>query len=98
MTQIGAHLGARPGHMFGHPALYAGRRLAVCAYGSGLGLKLPAARVRELIDTDRAVHFEPYGKTRMHEWAHVPAATRDHVDELTNLITEAIEFAHAAGS
>jgi hypothetical protein len=31
MTEIGERLGARPGHMFGHPALYADRRLAVCA-------------------------------------------------------------------
>jgi hypothetical protein len=36
MTEIGERLGARPGHMFGHPALYADRRLVVCAYGSGL--------------------------------------------------------------
>jgi hypothetical protein len=95
MTAIGERLGARPGHMFGYPALYAGRRLAVCAYGSGLGLKLPAERVRELIDTGPAVHFQPYGKAPMREWVHLPAATSNDVEDLTDVIAEALEFAHS---
>lgn len=98
MTEIGEHLGARPGHMFGHPALYAGRRLAVCAYGSGLGLKLSAARVRGLIETGPGVPFQPNAKAPMREWIHAPATTRDDVDELTELIAEALEYAHTGGS
>jgi hypothetical protein len=93
MTTIGGRLGARPGHMFGHPALYVGRRLAVCAYGPGLGLKLPADRVQQLIDTGAAVHFQPYGKAPMREWVHLPAATSDDVDDLTDVVADALEYA-----
>lgn len=93
LMEIGERLGARPGHMFGHPALYAGRRLAVCAYGAGLGLKLPAERVNELIDTGRAVHFQPYDKPPMREWAYRPVTSSDDVVELADLIAESIEFA-----
>lgn len=93
LMEIGERLGARPGHMFGHPALYAGRRLAVCAYGAGLGLKLSAERVNELIDTGRAVHFQPYDKPPMREWAYRPVTSSDDVVELADLIAESIEFA-----
>ncbi len=96
MTEIGDRLGARTGHMFGHPALYAGRRLAVCAYGCGLGLKVPAERAGELIDSGRAMHFQPYGKSPMRNWVYVPTATSDDVDELAVLIAEAIAFPHGA--
>jgi hypothetical protein len=96
MTEVGDRLGARTSHMFGHPALYVGRRLVVCAYGAGLGLKLPADRVNELINTGRAVHFQPNGKPPMREWAYGPAATSDDVTELADLIAEAIDFAHRA--
>lgn len=95
MTAIGERHGARAGHMFGHPALYAGRRLAVCAYGTGLGFKLPADRVQQLIDTGAAVHFQPYGKAPMREWVHLPAATSEDVDDLTDVIADALDYAHA---
>ena len=94
MTEIGKRLGARTGHMFGFPALYAGRRLAVCTDGSGLGVKLPVQRVSELIDTGRATNFRPYNRPPMREWAHLPASTGHEVGELTHLIAEALEFAH----
>lgn len=93
LMQIGERLGARPGHMFGHPALYAGRRLAVCAYGAGLGLKLSAERVSELIGTGHAVHFQPYDKPPMREWAYQPVTSSDDVVELAGLIEESITFA-----
>ncbi len=41
LPEVGEAVGAEGGHMFGHPALYAGRKLAVCAYGDGIGVKLP---------------------------------------------------------
>jgi hypothetical protein len=93
MSRIGEHLGARPGHMFGHPALYADRRLAACAYGTGIGLKLPAARVSEVLETGRGVPFQPYGKPPMREWVHLPASAGDDDESMTTLISEAVEFA-----
>lgn len=90
--RIGQSLGARPGHMFGHPALYTGRRLAACAYGTGFALKLPADRVQELLSSGRAATFEPYGKPPMAEWAHLPATNRQQVADHAELIGEALAF------
>lgn len=93
MTEGGERLGARPGSMFGHPALYAGRRLAVCAFGAGLGLRLSAERVSELIATGRGTPFQPYGKSPMREWVHVSASASDDGNAMATLIAEALEFA-----
>jgi len=32
----------RAGKMFGYPAYYAGRKLCICLYEQGVGVKLPA--------------------------------------------------------
>lgn len=95
MIAIGERLGARAGRMFGHPSLYAGHRLAVCAYGSGLGIKLPADRVQQLIETGAAVSFQPYGKAPMREWVYLPTETGDDVDDLTDVIADALHYAVA---
>lgn len=92
LLRIGRSLDASPGHMFGHPALYTGRRLAACAYGNGLAVKLPADRVEKLLSSGRAATFEPYGKSPMAEWAHLPATSRQQVADHTELITEALAF------
>ncbi len=93
LLRLGESMGARPGHMFGHPALYAGRRLAACAYREGVGMKLPAERARTLVAAGQASPFQPYGKAPMREWVHVRARTSDEVDELIHLIAESLTFA-----
>ena len=92
LLSLGQKAGAKGGHMFGHPALYGDGKLAACAYGAGLGLKLPAERVAELLETGRAVPFQPYGKARMREWVHVPATTADEVDGVADLVVESLAF------
>ncbi len=92
LLRAGESMGARPGHMFGHPALYAGRRLAACAYGEGVGMKLPADRVETLVAAGQASLFQPYGKGPMSEWVHVRATTSAEVDGLTQLIAESLDF------
>ncbi|CAN5785681.1 hypothetical protein BH24ACT14_BH24ACT14_15590 [soil metagenome] len=78
--------------MFGHSAVYAGRRLAACAYANGIALKLPAHLAEALIAQARAVPFQPYGKARMWEWGHFRAATCFDVAKHTNLIAQSIAF------
>lgn len=85
-------LGVTTGRMFGHPALYANGRLCACAYGDGLGLKLPRPRVAELVDAGEATPFQPYGKAPMSEWAHVRAVRREDVDRLVPLVVESVSF------
>lgn len=94
LEDVGRTLGGRRGHMFGHPALYVGRHLVACAYGDGLGIKLPAHRVRALLDAGRATPFQPYGKAAMAQWAHVPARSGAEVNKLADLLAEAV--AHVA--
>lgn len=94
LLSVGEAMGARRGHMFGHPAIYVGRKLAACAYGHGIGIKLPAVKVDALIADGRATPFQPYGKAPMRRWAHLPASDRRDVTEHEDLIAQAI--AHLA--
>lgn len=78
--------------MFGCPAVFVGRRMAFCVYGNAIGAKLPADRVRSLIDTGQATPFRPYGKPPMREWLQLLPAP-DQLDAVLPILTEAIAFA-----
>ena len=43
----------RPGKMFGFPAYYVGRKLCICLYEQGVGVKLPEQSAARLQRTDR---------------------------------------------
>ncbi len=98
LVRVGESMGARTGHMFGYPALYAGRRLAACAYGEGIAMKLPADRVRTLVASGQAGPFQPYGKATMREWIHVRASRNEEVDELRHLVAESLAFVSDGGT
>lgn len=67
-----SHPHIRPGKMFGFPAYFVGKRLGICLYEQGVGIKLPESIVRKLLETDRnVVPFQPYGKAKMREWVLV---------------------------
>lgn len=57
----------KPGKMFGHPAYYVGGKLFASLYMKGVCIKLPEARVKELLTKDDYSPFQPMGKT-MKEW------------------------------
>lgn len=62
----------RPGKMFGYPAYYVGRRLCICLYEQGVGVKLPRDSAVKLLERDRsAIPFQPLGKPRMREWVQI---------------------------
>jgi hypothetical protein len=62
----------RAGQMFGYPAYYAGKKLCICLYENGVGLKLPAASAQKLLDEDPNVtSFQPLGRPRMREWVQI---------------------------
>lgn len=58
----------RSGSMFGYPAFFRGRRMFLCVYGDGIGLKLPETRANELLNLPDFTPFRPYGKPKMREW------------------------------
>jgi len=59
----------RSGKMFGYPAYYAGEKLCICLYGTGVGVKVPENIASALLKQDRnIIPFQPLGKSRMREW------------------------------
>lgn len=92
LLEMGEEEGGKRGHMFGHPALYNRGKLAVCAYGEGIGLKLAAERVAELLETGLGTPFQPYGKSPMREWVHVRVESPSHLDSLRDLVAESLAF------
>lgn len=89
--------GVRQGKMFGYPAFYVGGRMIGCVYANDVGLKLPASRVRELLEQGRLKPFRPYGKPAMREWIAMSselAATRLGAA----LLREAITFGTETGA
>ena len=79
------------GTMMGFPCLrLRGTFFASCERRTGnLIVKLPSARVQELIDADEAAAFAPNGRT-FREWALI--ARRDP-ERWRQLISEALTFA-----
>jgi hypothetical protein len=62
----------RAGKMFGYPAYYAGKKLCICLYEDGVGVKLPAASAAKLLDDDANVTpFQPLGRPKMREWVQI---------------------------
>ncbi len=62
----------RPGKMFGFPAYYAGKKLCICLYEEGVGIKLPEQSAARLLQTDpHAIPFQPMGKPKMREWVQI---------------------------
>lgn len=81
----------REGKMFGCPALYVGRKMALCVYEDCIGMRVPediAIRAKSL---HRAVPFTPYGKKPMREWIAVEPT--DDLKEFSDLFSAALSFA-----
>jgi hypothetical protein len=66
------HPGVRSGKMFGFPAYYAGKKLCICLYEQGVGVKLPEQSAARLLEEDPNVApFQPMGKRKMREWVQI---------------------------
>lgn len=62
----------RAGKMFGFPAYFVGKKLCICLYEQGVGVKLPTATVARLLETDaNVIPFQPMGKPKMKEWLQI---------------------------
>jgi hypothetical protein len=62
----------RAGKMFGFPAYYVGKKLCICLYEEGIGVKLPGKSVARLLEEDHnVIPFQPYGKAVMREWVQI---------------------------
>src|SRR5512139_255680 len=66
------HPAVRPGKMFGFPAYYADKKLCICLYEEGVGVKVPEQTAVRLLKEDRnVIPFQPYGKRKMREWIQI---------------------------
>lgn len=87
------HPDLRPGKMFGFPAYYVGKKLCICLYEKGVGIKLPAQSVTQLMEHDRhAVPFQPLGKPKMREWVQINLEDSQDYREYRTIFEEAIHF------
>ena len=77
--------------MFGCPALYVGRKLALCVYEDRIGMRVPEAVATRAKSTKRADTFTPYGKKPMREWIAVTAV--EDLAEFQDLFEAALRFA-----
>jgi hypothetical protein len=84
----------RRGSLFGSPAVYVGRRMAICVHGAELGLRVPEALARKSIEDGRARPFQPYGKAPMREWIALGGGP-DALNTSDDLLQAALTFAEA---
>ena len=84
----------RAGKMFGCPALYVGRKMALSVYENSIGMRVPEAVALAAKTAGRASPFTPYGKKPMREWIAVDALdTLDALPEFRDLFDAALQFA-----
>ena len=93
LVEVAARLPeTRVGKMFGYPALYTRGKLYACAYGDGVGLKLPGQVVAALIEEASFAPFRPYGKARMREWVLLRVTSGEAVRTQFDLLEQAARF------
>lgn len=83
----------RPGTMFGFPAYYAGRKLCICLYEEGVGVKLPEDSVNRLLKSDPATRpFQPMGKPKMREWIQIDLTESEDYRRYEPVFEESIRY------
>lgn len=85
------HPGVRAGKMFGFPAYYAGKKLCICLYEHGVGIKLPAQSAAHLLAADpHAIPFQPMGKPKMREWVQINLSHSEDYRQYESVFDESI--------
>jgi len=83
----------RPGKMFGFPAYYVGKKLCICLYEEGVGVKIPEQTVARLLETDRnTVPFQPLGKAKMREWIQINLNRSEDYSQYMSVFEESIQY------
>ncbi len=94
-----AHPQVRFGKMFGFPAYYAGKKLCICLYEQGVGIKVPEQTAVRLLQEDQnATPFQPMGKAKMREWVQINLARSEDYRSYLPVFEELIRFVLAQQS
>jgi len=81
----------RPGKMFGFPAYYVGKKLCICLYEQGVGIKSPEQSAAKLLETDRNITpFQPGGKQKMREWIQINLTHSEDYRQYESVFEESI--------
>ena len=83
----------RSGKMFGFPAYYVGKKLCICLYEQGVGVKLPEKTAARLLQTDgNVIPFQPLGRPRMREWVQINLNRSEDYRQYQTVFEEAIQY------
>ncbi len=83
----------RAGKMFGFPAYYVGKKLCICLYEQGVGIKLPEKSAAKLLETDpNAAPFRPLGKPKMREWVQINLGNSKGYKKYMAVFEESIRY------
>jgi hypothetical protein len=83
----------RPGNMFGFPAYYAGKKLCICLYELGVGVKVPEQTAAGLLETDpNTIPFQPMGKHKMRQWVQINLSRSEDYRQYTSVFDESIGY------
>ena len=86
------HPHIRPGKMFGFPAYYAGKKLCICLYEQGVGLKLPEKSAEKLLEVDQNITpFQPLGRPKMREWVQINLSRSEDYRQYELIFEESIQ-------
>lgn len=79
------------GKMFGFPAYYAGKKLCICLYEQGVGIKLPEQTAAKLLKTDKnVVPFQPMGRRKMRAWVQINLSRSEDYTKYKSVFEESI--------
>ena len=81
----------KPGKMFGHPAYYICGKLIASLYMKGVCIKLPEARVKELLTKDGYSPFQPMGRT-MKEWIMITHKNSNEYLKNKTIFQESLQY------
>jgi len=85
------HPFVRPGKMFGFPAYYVGKKLCICLYEQGVGVKLPEQSAARLLEVDQnVVPFQPLGRPKMREWIQINVSRSEDYGQYQSVFDESI--------
>ena len=83
----------QPGKMCGYPAYYVGKKLAICLFEQGVGVKLPEQSVTKLLETDiNTMPFQPMGNPKMREWVQINLNTSENYIQYKAVFEESIRY------
>src|SRR5258706_14568920 len=86
------------GRVFGLPCYTVNGVVFATLYGEGVGIKLPEARVRELLEKPGCVPFRPFGRNRGKEFVQINHENPQDYQQNKALFEEAMRYAFSTSA